>query len=320
MVFSQLISGTVPHRNKYSSRQGAGIIRIIVHHWAGTAGGDTRLIDPNSNASTNYILYGDGRLVGQVPEEYRAWTSGSPAADNPSITVEVQNSAGRVNNNDNDPNSWRVSDAALSKLIAFIADVAARYGWRVIVDSTVIGHRQVAATACPGGYLWHKLPSIRYEANKILAGGGQGDEVTVIHYKKQDKNARGKGRVIAPGSGLYLHESIDNPAHASNVVGGVGFYSISPHVYIEGEPGDTVELLLLWQFSPGTSKATNSDHYRQTLTIGEDGVLKDSREFKGYVGSSKEPVAVYVRLEAAKSNAKPVKVTLLDCDSYLFKG
>lgn len=320
MVFSPLTSGTVPHHWKYSSRYGARISRLIVHHWAGIAGGDARLIDPNAGASANYIIYSDGRLVGQVPEEFRAWTSGSPSADNPSITVEIQNAAGRVNGNDDDPASWRVTDAAYRTLVALAADLARRYQWGVITGATLIGHRQVASTACPGGYLWHRLPNVRYEANEILAGNGAGEGVTVIHYKKQDKNARGKGRMIPPGTGLFLHESIDDPGHASNVVGAPGYYSISPHIYIEGEPGDTVELLLRWQFSPGTGKVTNSDHYRQTLVIGEDGALKDNREFKGYVGSSTEPVAVYVRLEAAKGNKKPVKVTMLDCDSYLFKG
>lgn len=160
MTFSGLTSGTLPHHNKYASRQGRGITRVIVHHWAGTVGGDTSLASPGRDASTNYILYGDGRLVGQVPEEYRAWTSGSWEADSYSITVEVQNST-------NGP-EWRVSDTAIKALTALIADIALRYGWGTVTRARVRGHQEFAATACPGPYLYPLLNNIAVNANELL--------------------------------------------------------------------------------------------------------------------------------------------------------
>lgn len=164
MTFSPLTNGTAPHHNKYSSRFGARISRVIVHHWAGVVGGDSRLTNPNQEVSTNYILYSDGRLVGQVPEEYRAWTSGSPAADNPSITVEVQNTGVG--------GDWPVSDAAINKLIELIADVARRYGWGSVGDANVAGHREFYATACPGPYLWSRLPEITQRSDALLRSSG----------------------------------------------------------------------------------------------------------------------------------------------------
>jgi LysM repeat protein len=164
MTFSPLTNGTAPHHNKFSSRFGTPIKRVIVHHWAGVRGGDSRLTNPNEQVSANYILYSDGRLVGQVPEENRAWTSGSPAADNQSITVETQNT--EVGGD------WPVSDAAIAKLTELIADVARRYGWGSVGDSNVIGHREVYATACPGPYLFSRLPAITESANSMLQGGG----------------------------------------------------------------------------------------------------------------------------------------------------
>ena len=163
MTYSPLTNSTAPHHGKYSSRFGTPINRVIVHHWAGTRGGDNRLTDPNQEVSTNYILYSDGTLVSQVPEEFRAWTSGSPAADNSSITVETQNSAVG--------GDWPVSDAAIAKLTELIADVANRYGWGGVGDANVIGHRDVYATACPGEYLYSRLPQIRANANAITGGG-----------------------------------------------------------------------------------------------------------------------------------------------------
>lgn len=165
MTFSPLISGTLPHHGKYSSRNGRAITRGIAHHWAGTAGGDTRLTNPNIDVSTNYFIYSDGRIVGQVPEEYRAWTSGSWEADAGSITWETQNSAAG--------GDWPVSDAALNATIALLADIAKRYGWKqVVFGQQLRGHREFASTACPGPYLWARLPWIAQQANAKLNGGG----------------------------------------------------------------------------------------------------------------------------------------------------
>ena len=163
MTFSPLTNGTAPHHGKYSSRFGTPIQRVIVHHWAGVVGGDNRLTNPNQEVSANYILYSDGTLVGQVPEEFRAWTSGSPAADNNAITVETQNTAVG--------GDWPVSDAAIAKLTELIADVANRYGWGGVGDGNVVGHREVYATACPGEYLFSRLPSITDNANAMVRGG-----------------------------------------------------------------------------------------------------------------------------------------------------
>lgn len=158
MGFSPLTNGTVPHHNKYASRGGRPITRIIVHHWAGTAGGDSRLTNPNADVSANYILYSDGRLVGQVPEEYRAWTTGSWEVDSYSITVETQNSAVG--------GDWPVSDAAISKLTALIGDLKSRYGWATVqFGAQVRGHRDFQPTACPGPYLYSRLPQIAANAN-----------------------------------------------------------------------------------------------------------------------------------------------------------
>jgi LysM repeat protein len=164
MTFSPLTNGNAPHHNKFSSRFNTPIKRVIVHHWAGVRGGDSRLTNPSEQVSANYILYSDGRLVGQVPEDKRAWTSGSPAADNQSITVETQNTSVG--------GDWPVSDAAIAKLTELIADVARRYGWGSVGDANVIGHREVAATACPGPYLFSRLPAITENANALLKSGG----------------------------------------------------------------------------------------------------------------------------------------------------
>lgn len=184
MTFSPLTAYTIPTHGKYSPRYGASIIRLNEHHWASTRGGLERMQDPDANVSCNYLILSDGRLVGQVPEEYRAWTTGSPAADNPAITVEIQNSGGPVNGDDSNPNSWPVTDAAFATLCALLADLHRRYGWTDMGPARLRGHREFVSTACPGGYLWARRDKAREGALSIINGGNadplKGFEMPVI--------------------------------------------------------------------------------------------------------------------------------------------
>lgn len=168
MTFSSLISEIVPHHNKLGYRNGRTVKRIIQHHWAGIGGGDARLLSPTEQASVTYIIYSDGTIKGQVPEEYRPWTSGSDV-DLDAITFEVQNTGGQVNNDDSDPSSWPISDAAYAAIIRLIVDIAARHGWGSITPDNYQGHRQHYATACPGGYLWNRMKQTRALASAKLS-------------------------------------------------------------------------------------------------------------------------------------------------------
>jgi hypothetical protein len=172
MTFSPLINRTVPHSNKYNLRQGVAIVRTIQHHHAAVdlAGLDA-LVNPSAQKSVHYIILSTGELIGQVPEEFRAWTSGSFEADANALTIEVQNSGGQVNGDDNDPSSWKISDAAYNTLINLVADIAKRHNFGAVSTNNYIGHRQVYATACPGGYLWSKMANTRSAANVILSKG-----------------------------------------------------------------------------------------------------------------------------------------------------
>lgn len=160
MTFSKLMTGTLPHHGKYGSRGGKGVKRIILHHWAGKVGGDTRLSNPSKKVSCSYLVYSDGRIVGQVPEEFRPWTSGSRVADSPSITIETQNSTLGPD--------WEVSDKALESIVALIADVARRYGWGKVDGSRLKGHRDFKNTNCPGPFLYPRFDWIIAEVNKLL--------------------------------------------------------------------------------------------------------------------------------------------------------
>ena len=159
-TYSPLASQVMAPAGKWSSRNGVKISRVIVHHWAGTTGGIERLVKRSDKASANYIILVDGTIIGSVPEEFRAWTSGSQAADAPSITVECQNETVGP--------EWRVSSATIDALTRLVADVGKRYGFTPST-ATVKGHREFAATACPGPSLYPLLPQIAAAAAALNA-------------------------------------------------------------------------------------------------------------------------------------------------------
>jgi N-acetyl-anhydromuramyl-L-alanine amidase AmpD len=165
VTYSSLIDLKLPPTaRKWSSRGGRRPNGMIVHHWASTSmAGRDRLVYSSDPASANYLIYNDGRLVGSVPEEYRAWTSSSFAADDDKITVEIQNETGAP--------GWKISAAAFATLVRLYADVARRNGFAA-TRGNLFGHRDFYATACPGPYLYPRLGEVATQAAALNRGGG----------------------------------------------------------------------------------------------------------------------------------------------------
>lgn len=143
----------------------------------------------------------------------------------------------------------------------------------------------------------------------------QEKEIKVKHYQRQDKDARGGGRILKPGKHLYLNTASGAASSASNIVGGIGLYSITGHVYAEGQPGDQFDIVLVWQDVKTKPQPRQSAHYTETITLGRDGRARISREFKRGVSAG---FAVYLRVVAHEANAGDVKLTLIDSDAFLF--
>lgn len=162
MTYSTRVNRTL-YTDKSQDRGGYTVQRVIVHNWAGLTGGIERLVYSDDEASANYIGLSDGSMIGSVPEERRAWTSGSYDVDAQSITVEIQNTTTAPN--------WQVSDASINALVELIADIARRYGWGYVDRSRVRGHREFAATECPGPFLYGHLDGIITRVNSLLRSG-----------------------------------------------------------------------------------------------------------------------------------------------------
>ena len=173
MTYSTRVNRTL-YTDKSQDRGGYTVQRVIVHNWAGLTGGIERLVYSDDEASANYIGLSDGSMIGSVPEERRAWTSGSYDVDASSITVEIQNTTTAPN--------WQVSEESINALIELIADIARRYGWGSVDRSRVRGHREFAATECPGPFLYPRLGEIATRANALLRSGSFIAAPTVTEY------------------------------------------------------------------------------------------------------------------------------------------
>lgn len=308
------------------SRRNSRIRGFTIHHQAGVnAHGEAS--NPRREVSANYWITNEGVIIPNIDETMRAWTTGASgypagaASDHRNITVEVSNSPAGVRSG-----SWALSSAARKALTNLIGDVFRRHKLGTVRRGTGSGvavHRDFVPTSCPGPYIMKNLSSIISQAERARKGGSSGGGSTakkgtkvMKHYQRRDLNAgrRSTGRTIKPGAGLYLNEKNNVASQATNIVGGIGYYDIKPHVYAEGTPGDKVIVRLLWS-DTRKKPATRSWHYAQELTIGPDGKLKDNRAFARHVSRG---YAVYLHISAPKNNKGNVKVTLAATDSYLF--
>lgn len=155
--------------NNYNERK-KPILKFTPHH-AAVVGAAAETIAKNFNRygnSANYVIGNDGTIILCVPEEYRAWTSGSEDNDTQAITVEVCNSTGAP--------EWRVSDAALEALINLGVDICRRHNlpgftWTGYQNGTLTMHKMFQATTCPGPYLESKMPYIAEQIKKKLKEG-----------------------------------------------------------------------------------------------------------------------------------------------------
>lgn len=148
--------GTGP--TEWSSRLGQPVRLFQVHHTANfnIDAAYALMLPGDRTVSCNALVGPKGEKWGVVPEEYRAFTSGSAMVDRMSYTVETVNSTGAP--------TWGISAAAHEALVDLLVDVATRHKFWPNRQGdkktwTVIGHREIGeiwpgesyATACPGG-------------------------------------------------------------------------------------------------------------------------------------------------------------------------
>lgn len=172
------------------------ITKIAIHHTAGVltaAGIGSVFKSRNRQASCNYGVGSDGKIVLVVDECNRAWTTSNAWCDNRAVTIETSNSQYGGN--------WPVSDFVLNRLIDLVTDICKRNNiypctYTGGTDGVLQKHEWYAQTTCPGPYLGSKFSYIANEVNKRLKGGNYTAKTVADLYRvrkswKDSKSQKG---------------------------------------------------------------------------------------------------------------------------------
>lgn len=212
-----------------SSRQGAAVTGLWIHHQANGGGGDAidYMVGANDREShPTYATDRAGRLVGIV-HPGRAPSSTFYVNDQSAVAIEVANVAGEPD--------WRVPDAALEKIAALAAHhalespraahpIEANRPGETQAGFWIGWHSQVRSTGCPGPHLTRSIPWIVERANQIkaaLQGGSspeEDDDMKLIHTPEDGRvflvTAAGHKHLAPaelPGLQAFLGRPVDVP-------------------------------------------------------------------------------------------------------------
>ena len=166
-MFSDICDYYVDFGNEKSDRRYKSISKITIHHM----GANSNPIycaewhrDGDKDVSSNYYIGSDGSIVGGVSEDRRAWSTGDEDNDQSAINIEVANCSRGP--------EWRVSDKALTSLLALCIDICKRYNFRLNWTGDEYGslttHNMFAQTICPGPYLMEMMKDIALNVNQFL--------------------------------------------------------------------------------------------------------------------------------------------------------
>lgn len=157
MSFSPLVSMTKISPNRTSPRKHK-IDTITIHCYVGQASIEDMaawLCNPSAEASVNYGIGTDGRVIGLVDENDRSWCSSNKANDHRAITIECASDKAHP---------YAINDKVYASLINLCADICKRNGIKELkwkADKSLIGqvdkqnmtvHRWFANKACVPTY------------------------------------------------------------------------------------------------------------------------------------------------------------------------
>lgn len=171
MSNSPLVTYTKISPNKNSPRT-QKIDTITIHCTAGQCTIEAlgnMFAAPSRQASSNYGIDRYGKVGMFVEEKDRSWCTSSGANDHRAITIEVSS-------NSYDP--YEVSNNVYEVLVKLVVDICKRNGIKKLVWSTnkqdrmnhrngcnMTVHRDYAAKACPGDYLYERMADIARRVN-----------------------------------------------------------------------------------------------------------------------------------------------------------
>lgn len=232
MSNSKLVTKKVPaYAGNYTAgRQGNKINKIVIHHAAGTnfdsIGAEFQKVGRGGSA---HYGVGGKQIAQYVDESNTAWHASNWDVNCTSVGIETCNSTGRVNGNDNDPNSWKVSDETFNTLIKLVADIAKRNGiGKLVKGKNLTWHSMYADTFCPGNYLRNKMDELVSRANALISDSQSntfkvGDKVTSSSNGFASSDRTGAVSIIVTTPTEI--KRINNGAKCPYLVGNIGWFA-----------------------------------------------------------------------------------------------
>lgn len=217
---------TYTKRSPNCSQRDADIDHVVIHCVVGQCSVErlgALFADKNRGGSSNYGIGYDGRIACYVSEGYRSWCTGDSEwnlpghpwkvngvtgsdIDNRAITIEVASDTFHP---------YKITEAAYNSLINLLVDICQRYPkinrlkWQGSKDyvgvtqyQNIAVHRWFANKACPGDYIYNKIPQIVTDVNKILDELDKPVE-TVDVFAEAKKYCVDKGIFIGDGAGDF---------------------------------------------------------------------------------------------------------------------
>lgn len=133
---------------------------------------------PSRQASCNYGIGHDGRVVLVVDEKDRSWCSSSGANDHRAITIECASDKTAP---------YAMNSTVYEKLIKLCADICKRYGKTKVLwlgskektlayspksnEMVLTAHRWFANKSCPGDWLYSRYGELADRINALLGSG-----------------------------------------------------------------------------------------------------------------------------------------------------
>lgn len=231
----------------YSTRNGAKIDRIAIHHMAGNLSVETcGQVFQTRRASATYGVGTDGRVGQYVDEKNAPWTTSNYyQCDKYAVTIEVANSK--------TGGDWPVSDKALQKTIELCVDICKRNGIKKLnftgdKRGNLLQHCWFDATACPGPYLKSKFKYIADQVNGALAGG--------VDPEPTPKEKIDEDGIIGAESTVALQEFLGVDFTPDGVIGGQykpmkKYFPAIVSCTFEDNGSDTIEFLQRFLKSKG---------------------------------------------------------------------
>lgn len=227
---------------------------ITIHCMAGNLSVETcgaLFAKSSRSASSNYGIGSDGRIALYVDEQDRSWCSSNKANDMRAVTIEVANDGGA-------DTGWHVSAQAMESLLKLVTDICQRNNITELVWSdnkadrvnhrngcNMTVHRDYAAKACPGDYLYSRMG---YIAEYVTAKLNQ--QSTVNNFPEPTVIVTSKANALLHGCKNYISTG-DGVKWVQWHLARLGYYNMD----IDGKCG------------AGTVKAINAFQKANSLTV-----------------------------------------------------